>query len=258
MKKIGVFGDSFAVNNIYAPDFNDEFNNIDNIDFWEKHVTSWIDLIGAQTYGIGGTDIQYSFLEFGKHHSKYDQVIFVLTNPHRVTLKDENDNKKLLRMVAGWDWKTDHEKNYKSPKDDNIEEQYTLKALSESEKILIVNTSYQDRIYLFYNLVIERIKQIRPDIKFIPGCCSGFPKLTSIPLNISSLKDIMQYENKIMKWKNVYDEHDTRIAHLTKESHIILALLIKRWLKTDEMFFDFDIKEFHNIKPNIKEYYTNE
>jgi hypothetical protein len=61
MKKIGVFGDSFAINNMYAPDFNDEFNNIDNIDFWEKHVTSWIDLIGAQTYGIGGTDIQYSF-----------------------------------------------------------------------------------------------------------------------------------------------------------------------------------------------------
>ena len=38
----------------------------------------------------------------------------------------------------------------------------------------------------------------------------------------------------------------------------ILAKLIKQWLKTDEMFFDFDIKEFHNIKPNIKDYYTNE
>jgi hypothetical protein len=119
-----------------------------------------------------------------------------------------------------------------------------------------MNTSYQDRIYLFYNLVIERIKQIRPDIKFIPACCGGFPRLTSIPLNISLLQDINDYENKIMKRK--YDGTDTRIAHLTKESHIILARLIKQWLKTDEMFFDFDIKEFHDINPDIKEYYINE
>ena len=245
MNKIGIFGDSFGEN-------ESEFNIYKN---------TWIDLIvegqsvptgTIHSHALGGTDIQWSFLEFEKHHSKYDQVIFVLTNPLRITLKDENDNKKLLRMVAGYDWKADHEK------DNSIETQYTLKALSESEKILITNHNYRDRSYLFYNLVIERIKQIRPDIKFIPGCCSGFPKLTSIPLNISSLKDIMKYENKIMKWKDAYDPVDTRIAHLTKESHIILALLIKRWLKTDEMFFDFDIKEFHNIKPNIKEYYTNE
>ena len=58
------------------------------------------------------------------------------------------------------------------------------------------------------------------------------------------LQDITDYENKIMKWKSVDNRHDTRIAHLTEESHIILTKLIKEWLKTDEMFFDFDMKEF--------------
>ena len=57
-----------------------------------------------------------------------------------------------------------------------------------------------------------------------------------------------------MKWKSVDNQHDTRIGHLTEESHIILASLIKKWLKTDEMFFNFNLKEFENVKPDIRKY----
>jgi hypothetical protein len=253
MNKIGIFGDSFGENcrfNVLKDSSSAKF----------LEYSSWIDLIGTtRSHAIGGTDVQWSFSEFEKHHSKYDQVIFVLTSPFRVTVKDNNTN-KLLKLVAGRDAVTRQNDADTLLKNNDIETYHMWNALMELEKLtptLLINEDYQNRIYLFYNLVIERIKQIRPDIKFIPACCCDNP-IPPIPSNISCLQDIMTYENKIMKWKNAYDGYDSRISHLTEESHTILAKLIKQWLKTDEMFFDFDIKEFHNIKPNIKDYYTNE
>jgi|TARA_B100001105_G_scaffold254687_1_gene251194 hypothetical protein len=274
MKKIGVFGDSFAINNMYAPDFNDEFNNIDNIDFWEKHVTSWIDLIGAQTYGIGGTDIQYSFLEFGKHHSKYDQVIFVLTEPLRLTLGKEITWHS--GMLAERKEKEALEHYEKSASSNDLEMYHTWSAIRKITEVLIpTSQEYVNRQYLFYNLVIERIKQLRPDVKFIkafPNTDDEFPLIKNftgseilnllnrtVPSSNQCLQDIQYLENTIMaidQEQNNWPYYDTRVAHLTEESHIILAPLIKKWLKTDEMFFDFDIKEFYKITPNIIKYYT--
>jgi len=248
MNKIAIFGDSFGTNSL-GP-----FGTHTPKDLVEEY-RSWIDLIGTtHSYARGGTDIQWSFLEFEKHHNDYDQIIFIITNPFRITLKDENDDKKLFKMISGTDWKLGFQNDnggYTSPKDNDIETQYTLKALAELEKILIINNSYRERASLFHSLTIERIKQIRPDVKFI----AAFP-LTDlqIPLMNNCLQDITDYENKIMKWKSVDNRHDTRIAHLTEKSHIILTRLIKEWLKTDEMFFDFDIKEFENINPDIRKY----
>jgi len=278
MNKIGVFGDSFAINHMYAPDFNDEFDNIDNIDFWEKHVTSWIDLIGAQTYGIGGTDIQYSFLEFEKNHSKYDQVIFVLTEPLRLTL-----GKAItwhIGMSAERNKKEALEHYEKSASSNDLEAYRIWGAVKEIEEVLIpTSQEYVNRQHLFYNLVIERIKQLRPDVKFIKAFSNHdneFPIITdpmspekrseilnllnrTVPSSNQCLRDIQILENTIMaidQEQNNWPYYDTRVAHLTEESHIILAPLIKKWLKTDEMFFDFDIKEFYKITPDISKYYT--
>ena len=278
MNKIGVFGDSFAINNMYAPDFNDEFNNIDNIDFWEKHATSWIDLIEAQTYGFGGTDIQYSFLEFEKNHSKYDQVIFVLTEPLRLTLGKEitwNSG-----MSAERNEKEALEHYEKSASSNDLEMYHKWGAVRKITEVLIpTSQEYVNRQHLFYNLVIERIKQLRPDVKFIkafPNTDKKFPIVTNnitsekkseilnllnrtVPSSNQCLRDIQILENTIMaidQEQNNWPYYDTRVAHLTEESHIILAPLIKKWLKTDEMFFDFDIKEFYKITPDISKYYT--
>ena len=260
MNKIGMFGDSFGQNcRLNKP--KDSSNLLE--------YSSWIELIGTtRSHAIGGTDIQWSFLEFEKHHNDYDQIIFILTSSNRITLKDNNvisdvnnlnvdldSTNKLLKLVVGRDAVTRKKDADNVLKNNNIETYHTWKALTELEKILIINNSYQERIHLFYSLTIERIKQIRPDVKFI----AAFPlTYLQIPLMNNCLQDITDYENKIMKWKNAYDGRDNRIAHLTEESHTILAKLIKQWLKTDEMFFDFDIKEFHNIKPNLKDYYINE
>lgn len=267
--KIAVFGDSFAETELYLHSFKEYF---------EECSTSWVKLIGAQTYALGGSDIQWSFLQFEKNHNKYDQVIFVLTNPLRLSLGSDmlTDPNSSTANVRKHKKQMEHYKKSSSIKD--LEIYHTLDALKKINEVLIpTNQEYVNRQYLFYNLVIERIKQLRPDVKFIkafPNHDQEFPLLKdfeyykikeilnfynrTVPVDNQCLKEIQKIENdkmSINQFKEYY-YYDARIGHLTDESHKILATLINNWLKTDEMFFDFDIKEFYNINPDKNRYNT--
>ena len=256
MNKIGIFGDSFAVPDVRAK-WDGNIVKISNV--------NWMELIGAQTYAYGGTDVAYSFLEFEKHHSKYDQVIFVLTNPgSRITLKHRDfilnscDQERSIRAI---------ERLKKSDDYDPILNHIHL-SLIEWHKMQTLD-AFAERETLFCNLMVARIKQLRPDVKFIQAFAwnnvAHIGDNKYIP-STSCLVDITHYENKIFNWEHPTSENsgwycsdkkgDIRIGHITCESHVILAELIKKWLKTDKMFFDFDIKEFHNIKPDEKLYNT--
>jgi len=294
--KIGVFGDSFADYEVFIQVFAEKFKSpivmLKNKQKMvekskrrghdlQNYITSWIDLIGAKSYGYGGTDIQYSFLKFEKNHSKYDQVIFVLTEPLRLTLGEDiltipnpNSNLSAERLEKE---ALEHYKKSASIK--HLEMYHTWGALRKILEVLIpTNQEYVNRQHLFYNLVIERIKQLRPDVKFIKAFSNHdneFPIITdpmsskeiseilnlfnrTVPSSNKCLKEIQLLENLMMGTNNNKNlKYDARVGHLTEESHRILAPLIKKWLKTDEMFFDFDIKEFHNIKPDRNRYYTS-
>mgnify|MGYP003972101433 CR=1 FL=1 len=237
MNKIGIFGDSFGEHCSGVNDVNIRYDN----------QVSWITNIGTHSHARGGTDIQYSFRQFEKHHSKYDQIIFILTHPMRMTLFDENDN--IIRYVGPGPYV------YAQSKIANKRNLFELrdmwKALSGID-IVYSNESYRNRCILNYNLVVQGITQIRPDVKFLAAFdYLGNPEIPNIT---SSLSDIVLLEENMMQWHTYRDGDDLRIAHLTEESHIILTKLIKEWLKTDEMFFDFDMKEFDNINPDRNKY----
>lgn len=259
MNKIGIFGDSFAVNHVLT-----EWGE------YERHMVSWIKLLKAKTYGYGGTDVAYSFLKFEQHHSKYDQVIFVLTNPatritikHRHHILNSTDKESSKRAI----------KRLKKSDDYDPKLHHIHLSLIEWHKAQALN-GFRERETLFCNLMVERIKQLRPDVKFIQSFAwndVGHISDNKYIPSTSCLVDITQYENKIFNWNHPNWNHptlkidpwqtfdkkgDSRIGHLTSESHVILAELIKKWLKTDEMFFDFDIKEFHDINPDEKKYNT--
>ena len=252
MNKIGIFGDSFAV-----PDVTSEWGNY-------IHMVNWTKLLGAQTYAYGGTDVAYSFLEFEKHHSKYDQVIFVLTNPgSRITLKYRH----FLLNSTSQEFCHRAIERLKKSDDYDPELHHVYSSIIEWHKMQALDV-FAERETLFCNLMVERIKQLRPDVKFIQAF--AWNNIAHIGDNkyipsTSCLVDITHYENKIFGWYDPTREgwwfcsdkkEDIRVGHITSESHIILAELIKKWLKTNEMFFDFDIKEFHNIKPDVKRYNT--
>jgi len=265
--KIGVFGDSFAEDTVFIHSFEEHF---------EECSTSWINLIGAQTYALGGSDIQWSFLQFEKNHNKYDQVIFVLTNPLRLSLGSDILTVPNSSLSGEKKQKQAMENYKKSSSIKDLEIYHTWDALKKINEVLIpTNQEYVNRQYLFYNLVIERIKQLRPDVKFIKAFSNHdqeFPIITdtmsskeikeilnlynrTVPVDNKCLKDIQEFENDKM---SIVQDHyyDARIGHLTDESHKILAILINNWLKTDEMFFDFDIRQFRNINPDKNRYIT--
>ena len=257
MNKIGVFGDSFAVPGVAMTR-------------WGKRVSitnskDWMALIGAKTYGYGGTDVAYSFLEFEKHHSKYDQVIFVLTNPGgRITLK----HRDRILASTGQESSIRAIERLKKSNDYDPKLNHLHLSIIDWHKMQTLD-AFAERETLFCNLIVERIKQLRPDVKFIQAF--AWNNIEHIGDNkyiphTCSLVNITHYEHEIFGWNysnasgywfctdKKISALDIRIGHLTYESHIILAKLIKEWLKTDEMFFDFDIKEFHNIKPDEKMY----
>ena len=255
--KLGLFGDSYG-------------EDVHQKSAWKsklKATPCWHDILGANSHALGGTDIQYSFLEFERYHNLYDQVIFILTQPHRMTLVH---NDTILKMN---DWSSEKQINqwtikgilgqFKKPiaisneskwqvvagfeGEPDVEGESLKSALKEVQQILLTNESFTQRNYLFYKLVIERIKQIRPDVKFLEAF--------EYPNNQARyvLMDIFDLENKIMNWADP-GKSDARIGHFTIETHIILGNLLRKWLRTDEMFFDFDIKEFENINPDQRKY----
>tara|TARA_B110000037_G_scaffold99780_1_gene116624 strand:+ start:750 stop:1523 length:774 start_codon:yes stop_codon:yes gene_type:complete len=240
MNKIGLFGDSFAEDHLGSR--------------WHhflKQQPCWMHIISADSYGVGGTDILNSFLKFKKHHSKYNQVVFVLTDPNRMTLYHNavNDyaDMSLINASSLNRWKLLVKED---TTDDDPELIAVNAALSASYQALITNDSFINRGNLFYQLLVDKIKQIRPDVKFIEAFYPGIPAQRK-----SNLHDIFELENRIMNWNaDGRRNDDARVGHFTIDTHIILGELINKWLATDEMFFDFDIKEFENIKPDEKKY----
>lgn len=242
---IAIFGDSFGE----PIPFGDTTQYPDYI---ENDQPSWHKNIGAVSYAVGGTDIQNAFVEFEKHHSKYKQIIFVLTVPNRITLFD-NDN-RILRYVGPEDY---HHMVKKANTLGHFELRDMWKELS-SLKVINANISWEQRNKLNYLMVVERIKQLRPDIKFIPAYlsdCGVSDMLLQIRhWDMPTLDTISRFEQKIMNWQDCNINNDARVAHLTEESHVILTTLISKWITNKEMFFKFDLQEFKNIDPDRSKY----
>jgi hypothetical protein len=93
--KLGLFGDSYGEDVHQKSAWNSKL----------KATPCWHDILGANSHALGGTDIQYSFLEFERYHNLYDQVIFILTQPHRMTLVH---NDTILKMN---DWSSEKQIN---------------------------------------------------------------------------------------------------------------------------------------------------
>mgnify|MGYP000008666461 CR=1 FL=1 len=252
MNKIGIFGDSFAEPVGVLPDDLQVHLQV----VTQKKTISWINEIGASSHATGGTDIQYSLGEFEKYHSKYDQVICVLTDPHRLTLFD-NDNNMVRYVGPGT---SSLELAEVADGNNQFELRDIWNGLKLAEPSIFINTSYRNRSYKHFTLCIDRMKQLRPDVKLIPAFnpeWQGDRVLLGKQINeYTSLYHIMMLEEKIMNWNGGRGPTDNRIAHLTEDSHIVLTRLIKEWLTNDKMLLDIDIKEFENIKPDLKIYDT--
>lgn len=285
---IGVFGDSFA--HRFDPrkrhNRHDLKTDPEYLERLLKAFPTWMEFIrndktSVTSHALSGTDIIWSFIQFEKYQESYDKIIFILTSPGRISIRFDfgkyfngvSDIRRPLSSTTGQRTKQLQDK-FRDDMSEQGRELYNACCNLEKWHELCTMDGFLERECIAYNLVIERIKQLRPDVKFIRAF-SDFPKFWLPPDGApdyihgtgryvrmgTSLHDILQAEDKIMEGYNPTDRYygndDMRQCHLTCESHKILAEQIKKWLKNNELFLDINLLEFEGINPDLKKYFVN-
>ena len=280
---IGIFGDSFAA--CQPPLGGVIFNGSERESFDNMIVTvspTWASLLPDSTkHALGGTDLSWSFLEFLDHHEKYDKIIFVVTDPNRITLRTPH-----LDMTKGWDMPdgglrisavTPGQAANKKQKFEKLSQgemsQHDLYARDAYNTIEKWQTYIQqqtpERDWLHYSVLINELQRIRPDIKLIkafshpttnPYNADNFAKenyypyrhFDNIPLDSEAgyLYNIVRAENSKQSFhervENPVKWWDLRAGHISTESHIKLNKVMTAWLQTNDTWLNFDIEEFKN------------
>jgi hypothetical protein len=168
---IGIFGDSYG-----------DWNKGDELKFisWPYILTRQL---GTECINLsqGGAAMYYSYKTFLDNHSQCDQVIFLLTNPGRYTkpVFFENivpDRRQMNSLF-------------------NVEQLLCQKELSINDR---QNLEYLKGWYISQNfqydhtacdLLVEKIKNIRPDVVLVP-CFEFFREKAGSPISLQDITDL--------------------------------------------------------------------
>lgn len=286
MQTVGLFGDSFCQDSeIVYHAYKDIFNlDIKNSKlrrfrkFYNKGYPRYWNMLNGYTAtanGVGATDVYSAFLNFCANHYKFDRVVFFVTQRGRQSIwaqnpkKEEYLNTKDIQQPLNWVHQPgisfDRSSTYhagKYPKNKNIG---TLFKIARSLFALQETALVADQIRegLFVNLMIEKIKQIRPDVCII-DCFKQeqqtlADKFVSCPQPNSTMLDIFNLEldkwnQKPTSWSSSIQ--DLRENHMTRESHVIFSKILQSALDNHETHVHFDIEDFQHIEPDIELYFV--
>jgi hypothetical protein len=228
MLKVGIFGDSYADPIRHG---HDNFRELDAI--------GWPNLL-KNNYEVGlhalaGSSIYYSYQEFLKHHEKYDKIVFVVTDPIRwikgYKLSKDEDRIIHLSSYAGVEnW-------LESNPDMKLEDRCIVEALKGYYLFLVDDPSCQ----VIANLMLNHMRQLRPDIIFIPIARN---LLNIDTVGFDNYLDLFHIEmgvgTSFEHGKFLQKKYEYRLAcHLSKEMNIVVAndvtnaLEIGKWNPTD-------------------------
>lgn len=271
---IGIFGDSFAEDHLFATEIihrldvcNGWDNNVALCNAIRKKIPAWWDTLENFGHTVdtsmtqGGSDISFSFRNFITNHHRFDRNIFVVTQPSRVSVPYK---KKKRQKQFDWVHGTNAEvcarkiRDYKKQKDP-IGQEISEALFELHTKINYYNNS---RDFIFANLMVEHMQKIRPDTLFINAFDNHTDILDTIP-KTTTLYDIHLLENQKMgvskispTWNGMYD---MRIAHMTPESSSILGNDIIKFLKTKKRkWLDFDTIKYERVNPKQKDWFVHE
>jgi hypothetical protein len=167
---IGVFGDSFA-----RPGFGHRDRAFESL--------AWVNNLGQQavSHAHEGTSVLWSYQLFLKHHEKYDQIVFVASDPTRFDHKGTvfpsgkpyfiHSLNSVQQILKEGPWARGNLKNWTK----NMEwDLHRVRALRDY--FLYLQDDEVDHLYL--ELMLRDIKTRRPDAVIIPGF-SPCPGLTT-------------------------------------------------------------------------------
>ena len=207
---IGIFGDSYANSGKY----------------------SWVSNFNASNYSVGGSSIDYSYLQFLNNHHKHDTIIFIVTSSARGSIFTSKNNKPkhlaFYQNARMSDLRTIHN-------DAGINLNSKLEKTIKNE--IRKNIDYDSNI-LYHKAYLDSIEYHRPDANIIFA-------FDFFGINKGCMFDIsmLDYNNL-----NLDAEYDSRYCHMSNKQNEEFANYIKKHIETD-----FDI---HTTMQNAKEYYT--
>tara|TARA_B110000908_G_scaffold38313_1_gene46153 strand:- start:281 stop:1291 length:1011 start_codon:yes stop_codon:yes gene_type:complete len=190
---IGLFGDSFAhcqhfvhSDIISTPQSMNEFDStvIPAMPTWAGMLPDTIN------YANGGTDLSWSFLNFLENHEKHDTIVFVITDPNRITLRAKHlDISKRQGLPEGGlrisgvnaNQSADKANYFKNAvRLEDIHAGHAYDALRNWQTYIQLDTPERD--WLHYGVLINELQRIRPDIKLIKAF--NHPTLQCLPISI--------------------------------------------------------------------------
>ena len=193
---IGIFGDSFARCKVPLMHPLDPSNiktvihtNDEYINFQQKVealMPTWAKLLPDTTnFAAGGTDLSWSFLKFLEHHEKYDNIIFVVTSPKRITLNaphmyvpSDRGSKFGVNLITSVSANQSLLKKEKFCNSVNEEHLYVRDAYDAINKWQThIQPEFPERDFLHYGILINELQRIRPDIKLIKAFFDNSIKL---------------------------------------------------------------------------------
>jgi len=233
--KLAIFGDSFG----------------DDTGIWPiPHSDvgpSWIDYLRNQNididnYSQGGTSLFHSYQKFMLNYQKYDKIVFLITNPGRIsvpmddTIKDFNPGsiERHLKLCV------------------NFERQIILNAIRDYF-IYVKNDTFDETVH---RLLIEDISNKHKDMLTIP--CFDRSGID----NQTPLLDISKFEADFWNIEEIIPQadllrQDSRKAHMCEENNLMLGQEVYTWIKTGSFIlkqenFKTPTKEFsHYFRPEF-------
>jgi hypothetical protein len=230
MLTLGIFGDSYSDPIRHG---HDNFRELDELG-WPNLLKRKYD-VGL--HGKNSSSIFYSYQKFLEHHLKYDKIVFVVTDP--------------LRWIKGYNMLGDekHFNNYwtadsylKSNKEHlSLEQVDLIEAIKSYYLHMVDDISCQ----LLANLMINHIKEIRPDVILIPIS-------RGLVIDAVGFWDYINLFNKMLGVSqfNTETHYEYRLAcHLSKEMNELVAKHVDQAL---------EIGAWNPVLPNfVKHEFTN-
>jgi hypothetical protein len=213
--KIVIYGDSFGANPIGVKDYT----------MYPYVQSSWWEMLSAKynvvNYCEWSASLLFSTDQFIKTHEQFDKIIFLVTHPGRITIKDNKKYRHFVNYEYSTFWKKDAKKQGWSNLLDSVLSYYKY----------IDNTDYatvQHYSYLTY------IQSIRSDIFLIPCFKHSFK-------NNFSLCDIFDKEQEFWNINYNVEKLDIRKGHLTNPNHSVLYNVFDKMIQTDKLSMSIDM-----------------
>lgn len=246
--KIGIFGDSWA-KTIASPENK---KNHDGYAWWEILSKKY----EVTNFGVPGSSVYFSYEEFNTHHSQFNKVIFLATEPGRLTFEIGSEIKNPLlapifkrhcNAYATADYYSKVFNDSRFPEDSariNAAKEYFLWILNRKEQ-----NEYKQ-------LMLDKIKTVRPDALVIQPAESWNSiehKLIPCLLDISNIE--VEYFGK-GSFQELMNQgySDARPCHLTREDNKMFADKICNWIENQTIPI-FSKEDFIPPVDNIEIYF---